>query len=455
MTVLARGEGPQPRNITLGGESLDASARAEETGNVGHFTRRRRDRWLSLWVGLAACQLWSVPAAAQGADGEPNTLPVEIHGFVSQGFVATTANNYLAESKRGSFELSEVGINFSKQLTDRMRVGVQLFAHDLGPLGNYRTRFDWFYLDYRFWDWLGVRAGRTKLPFGLYNESSDIDAARVPILLPQSVYPVSNRDFLLAQTGAEIYGNVSLGSGGNLEYRLYGGTVFYDTSDATSVGTNVKVPYMIGGRVMWQAPLEGLQLGGSVQKLRIDFDAALPADQVTQMKKAGTLPADFTNPLSLRVPALLGVASIEYNAHDFSLASEYSRWRVGLKSAIPAFSSPSTVSERWYVMGSYRVNSWFTPGAYYSLVFSDVDDRSGSAPPFGSAPGSPPLGRGAYQHDVALTLRYDLNQYWIFKVEGHFMHGTAGLTRGLNDNAPLSSLTKDWAALVLKTTAYF
>jgi len=46
--------------------------------------------------------------------------------------------------------------------------------------------------------------------------------------------------------------------------------------------------------------------------------------------------------------------------------------------------------------------------------------------------------------NVALTLRYDLNPYWLLKVEGHFMHGTAGLTRPLNDNQSLSSLTKDW-----------
>lgn len=404
---------------------------------------------------FAAFLLRSDPASAESADDELNTLPVEIHGFVSQGFIVTTANNYLAESKRGSFELSEVGINFSKQLTDRMRVGVQLFAHDLGPLGNYRTRFDWFYLDYRFWDWLGVRAGRTKLPFGLYNESSDIDAARVPILLPQSVYPISNRDFLLAQTGAELYGNVALGAAGSLEYRLYGGTVFYDTSDATSTAANVKVPYILGGRLMWQAPLEGLQLGGSLQKLRLDADLILPAPQITQLQMAGVLPADYVNPLPIRIPALLGVASLEYSAHDFSLASEYSRWRTGLKSPVPTFSAPNTVSERWYAMGSYRVTSWFTPGAYYSLLYTNVDDRSGSAPTFGSPPGSPPIGHGAYQHDVALTLRYDLNQYWILKAEGHFMHGTAGLSRTLNDNAPLSSLTKDWAVLLLKTTAYF
>ncbi len=156
-------------------------------------------RWIrSIWF---ATSLLALPAAARAEDAPDSSGPlgIEIHGFVSRGFIKTTSNNYLAEdSTKGSFEFSEVGINFSKQLTDRMRVGMQLFTHDLGPLGNYRTRFDWFYLDYRFWDFLGVRAGRTKLPFGLYNENNDIDAARVPVLLPQSVYPVSNRDFARA-----------------------------------------------------------------------------------------------------------------------------------------------------------------------------------------------------------------------------------------------------------------
>jgi hypothetical protein len=405
---------------------------------------------------LAAASVLPGPAAAQDGDAEQAVLPVEVHGFVSQGYIQTTGNNYLADSKRGSFEFSEVGINFSKQLTDRMRVGVQLFAHDLGPLGNYRTRFDWFYLDYKFWDWLGVRAGRTKLPFGLYNESSDIDAARVPVLLPQSVYPVSNRDFLLAQTGGELYGNVPLGEAGSLEYRLYGGTIFYDTSDATLAATNVKIPYIFGGRLMWQTPVEGLQLGGSVQKLRIDADANLTPQQLAQFQMAGIVPTDFTGPVKLKVPALLAVASVEYSAHDLLLASEYSRWRVGLDASnVPALSSPDTVSERLYLMSAYHVNSWFTPGLYYSLSYANVDDRLGRNAPYGAAPGAAPLGRAAYQHDVALTLRYDLNSYWLLKAEGHFMHGTAGLSSALNDNQPLSSLKKDWGVLLIKTTAYF
>jgi hypothetical protein len=413
---------------------------------------RRRLRLIPILCGLS---LSAQPVVARANDAEALASPIEVHAFVSQGFIKTTDNNYLADSKRGSFEFSEVGINFSKQLTERMRVGMQLFTHDLGPQGNYRTRFDWFYLDYRFWDWLGIRAGRTKLPFGLYNESSDIDAARVPALLPQSVYPVSFRDFLLAQTGGEAYGLVPLGDAGGLEYRLYGGTVFYDTADVTSTLSNVKVPYIFGARVMWQPPAEGLQLGASAQKLRIDASATLPPEQVAQLQMAGQLPADFTGPLKLQVPALLAVASVEYSAHDLLLASEYSRWQVALDSAAAAYSVPETSSERFYVMAAYHVTSWFTPGLYYSVLFANADDRNGQAPAAGAPAGSPALGRAAYQHDLALTLRYDLNAYWLLKLEGHFMHGTAGLNSALNDNQPLSTLTRDWGVFVVKTTAYF
>ena len=400
--------------------------------------------------------LW--PGAAQAADSDDasTAIPIEVHAFVSQGYIKTTDNNYLAHSKNGgSFEFSEVGINFTKDLTDRMRVGMQLFTHDLGPLGNYRTRFDWFYLDYHFWDWLGFRAGRTKVPFGLYNDSSDIDAARVPILLPQSVYPVSNRDFLLAQTGGELYGNVPLGGAGSLEYRLYGGTVFFDTADAAAMFGNITVPYIFGGRLMWQTPIEGLQLGGSAQKLRIDADYTLPAAQIPALQMSGALPANFANPVPVKIPALLGVASLEYSAHAWFLAGEYSRWRVALDAPVSVLRVPAFQSERFYLMSSYHVTPWFTPGLYYAVQFANAGDRSGKRAAPGAPPGTPPTGRAAYQHDVALTLRYDLNSVWLLKVEGHFMHGTAGLSTTLNANQPLSSLTKDWGVLLVKTTAYF
>src|SRR5262249_16875206 len=153
-------------------------------------------------------------------------LTLQIHGFVGQGALKSTDNNYLADSKRGSLEFSDIGINFTGQLTERLRVGMQLFARKLGSVGNFDAKTDWFYLDYDWREWMGSRAGWVKLPFGLYNDTSDIDSARVFVLLPGSIYPVNNRDVLLAQTGFELYGYAGLNGAGGLDYRLYAGTIF-------------------------------------------------------------------------------------------------------------------------------------------------------------------------------------------------------------------------------------
>ena len=51
--------------------------------------------------------------------------------------------------------------------------------------------------------------------FRLYNEYTDIDSARLPILMPSSVYPLRDRDVLLSHTA--LYGSQALGAGGELE----------------------------------------------------------------------------------------------------------------------------------------------------------------------------------------------------------------------------------------------
>jgi hypothetical protein len=386
-------------------------------------------------LSLALAALCSAPTAAQEPD---STAPIEepfvdIHGFVSQGFMLSTGNNYLAKSKRGSFEFSEVGLNVTKNLTGRLRVGMQLFARDLGPLGNYSAKFDWYYLDYRFADWLGLRAGRTKLPFGLYNEVGDIDSARVPILLPQSMYPINNRELLLAQTGLELYGYAPLGPVGNLEYRVYGGTVFADAPDPPEPirVTELEVPYVVGGRVIWEAPLPGLRAGFSLQALRLDLGYTLAAGA----------PPIFMGVTNIEFSVLLWVASLEYTWRGLLIAAEYGRWRGEISSDMPAVVMPATaVNERYYLMVSYQVAPWFTPGVYYAGLYPNYEEREG---------------RENYRHDLAATLRFDLNDHWLLKLEGHLMRGTADLDPRLNDNTPLDMLEKDWVALFIKTTAYF
>jgi len=72
---------------------------------------------------------------------------VQIHGFISQGYMISTANNYMARTEEGTFEFSEAGVNFTTEIVESLRLGLQLFAYNLGDRGNYDVALDWAYLD--------------------------------------------------------------------------------------------------------------------------------------------------------------------------------------------------------------------------------------------------------------------------------------------------------------------
>jgi hypothetical protein len=386
-------------------------------------------------IALAVAALAPAPALALQLGDPDSLLSIDIHAFVSQGFILTSGNNYLArDTTHGSFQFSEVGLNFTKDLTDRLRLGLQLFAEDIGPTGNYNAKLDWVYADYRWKDWLGLRVGRVKIPFGLYNELQDVDSARLPILLPQSVYPLENSTDLLAQTGGELYGYLRMGGAGALDYHAYLGTIYAPIPTyppGLPYLSSFNVPYVAGGRLMWETPLEGLRVGGTAQALRVDGTYAL-----------GTLSSQ------VQLPAILWVASAEYSAHDWLLAVEYSRWCAKATSSNPLLFPviPPLVQERAYAMAAYRESKWLQTGAYYSWYFPNaVTD----------VPGSQGAGPSARQNDLAATVRFDINSFWLVKVEGHYMFGTAGLDPTLNSNIPTNNLAERWGVLLLKTTAYF
>jgi hypothetical protein len=374
---------------------------------------------------LLVVSLLVLARPALAADDPEGLLSdIEIHAFVSQGFIKTTENNYLVpRSKRGSFDLTEVGINFTKAITDRLRLGVQFFGGGLVTTGAYNAKTDWFYLDYRWRDWLGVRAGRVKLPFGLYNEVNDVDSARLPILLPQSTYPVANRNFLLAQTGFELYGYHGFDALGALEYRLYGGTILFDLTSPPNPLFSIKdadFAYLAGGRLMWETPIEGLRAGGSLQALRLDAQL----QGVMNPKELETA----------EIPVILWMTSIEYSAHDWLLAAEYGRWHSETKTSNPAWvpaTKPQT-NERYYAMAGYRVAPWLQVGTYYAGYYVHYTIRDGAQ---------------NQQHDVAGTLRFDITPNWLIKLEAHYMHDTAALGAG--------TFPPNWAVFLLRTTAYF
>ena len=374
----------------------------------------------------------------------------QIHGFISEGGFVSTANDYIGDSSNGSLEFFEAGLNVTTQITDRLRAGVQLYGRDQGGFHDLPPSFDWAFLDYRIKPWLGVRAGIIKMPFGLYNEYADADASRTAILMPQSIYPLRDRTTLVAQTGFEVYGERELGrTAGSLEYQAWLGTLnipadALEISGATLNSSNAK--YVTGAQLFWHTPLDGLRVGGTYLRTSIDFDLTLDASTLQTLIMLGLVPPTFNGALVVSArPAELWVTSAEYTRDDWLFAAEYGRSNTHQESSLATLLPTSEQdSERFYVLASHRICKYLEAGAYYSVVYADVNDRLGhNKTEF-------PESFEAWQRDAAATVRFDVNDHWLWKVEGHFIDGAADLDLIANPKPE-----RYWGLFLLKTTVTF
>jgi hypothetical protein len=343
---------------------------------------------------------------------------IEIHGFATQGFLFSSHNNYLTmQSSSGSLQWTDGAVSVTDSLTDNLRVGIQLHMYQLGQLGGPNIQVDWASGDYRVNDYFGIRAGKVKTPLGLFNDSQDVDAIFLWILLPQGSYPVDNKDFFLAHLGGEAYGTLPLGNrAGKLRYRGYAGYNQLDSrggyiQSLYDAGISFKNPpggQTYGGDLQWQAPLTGLTLGASELVQALD---------------------GISSNGGIHVPLAPVIAEYgQFSRGKFYVAGEYRRRTADttLTFASVAYAAPS--DERiWYAMGSYRPAKKFQIGSYYSHY---VYENNGST----SLPEN-------YSKDWAISGRYDFNGYFYGKVESHFLHGTdlgyyeSTNPNGLKDNS--------------------
>ncbi len=371
---------------------------------------------------------------------------VVIHGFVSQGGFVSTANDYIGESSRGSLAFFEAGLNATSEPVERLRVGAQIFARKVGDFET-DPRIDWAFVDYAWRPWLGLRAGTIKIPLGLYNEFVDIDAARLPILLPQSVYSLRNRDAITSYTGLGLYGERELSCHGTLEYRAWLGTLTISENALQLSGAtldDIDTRYATGGHVFWSTPVEGLRAGASYTRAAIDFDLQLTPELTAEVIAAGLAPADYDGDLLVaQRPSQLVVGSVEYSRGAWLLVAEYAR-RFQRQSYAPALlETEHRDSEAFYAMAAYRHDEHLELGAYGSVLHASTEDRLGRD--LMAAPR-----HHAFQRDYAAMVRYDVNEHWTWKAEAHVIDGTADLDF---DQRPASE--RFWGLFLFKTTVTF
>jgi hypothetical protein len=330
-------------------------------------------RIVMMLVCCVVCVSWNASAF------DPDQI--QIHGFASQGYLRSNHYDYLgAETEDGTVEFNEFGLDVMSNLTDHLRFGIQLFARDFGDVGNDKVTIDWAFGDYRYRNWLGLRIGKFKKAFGMYNQIRDIDAARTAIFLPTSVYSESTRSVQKSIVGIMAYGVIP----GGLEYQAQYGTLDPEVEvdlfkNSPSSAENKEDAYALS--LAWNTPIAGLKLVGTVGHFSLDLTMSgqPPSETPTQ---------EFTSVIT--EPTV----GIEYTRGPVTCAAEYRQIQYSDEGR------PQRTTESYYGLLSYRFTDWVELAASYAVNYPDKDDKEGK----NSEPKA-----AAWLKDLAVSARFDLN----------------------------------------------
>jgi hypothetical protein len=334
---------------------------------------------------------------------------IQVHGFVSEGFADSTNNNYLTMDTTQGSSFTDGGVNVSTQLTDRFRVGAQIYDRDIGQLGKWHPQLDWAYGDYKVKDWFGVRAGKVKTVLGLYNDTQDLESLYTWAILPQSTYPLDLRATNIAHTGGDVYGNISLRKAGSLAYTGYAGLRSFDPWGGYyyfSIAGGFNIEHISGHTegfdVRWNTPISGLLVGTSLVNSTIN--------------RGGQWINGYFNGMSYDItdnPERTLAAYLEFVRGSWHFAGEFRNLNNIDEISSPIFGKTAfpfnSGDQQSFVSAAYRVSKRVELGSYYSHYHVD----------------SPTAGDPNSRHinDTTATVRFDLMSHWDLKIEEHLIRG--------------------------------
>jgi len=314
---------------------------------------------------------------------------VTIHGFGNQDYWRSGSNSFLGSSAHGTFQNDDLGLIFRGTVNDRVHMNLMVQADATEPVQAL-----WYFVDFQITESLTLKAGRVKLPLGIYNEYVDTRGLQLSALTPLMYYDALDivHD---AYQGAGLDYNAALGTFGKVYLQGYFGNTpnspapyqapaFTSPADVLEADTNDL--HQWGYRVNWETPVDGLHL------LASGYDT----------KTA-------TTSLGGQTPNIVGnenlyIFSVDYTTEKLDVKSEYAHHHFPLLDDHPGLSSHA-----WYLQAGYHLGDW-TPYARYDSVTAD------------SAHGGDP---SYYQHTFVVGIDRLLLDNLHVRIEDHLNHGYA------------------------------
>jgi hypothetical protein len=383
---------------------------------------------------LVLLGLPGVAPAFEWLDGK-----VRLHGYLTQGAVYTTGNNFYGDSHdRFSPDFREIGLNLSAQPSGWLRLAAQGMSRWAGRMDEGEPWLDFALADIRFLDHeqarAGIRIGRIKNPFGLYTETRDVAFTRPGAILPQPIYFDRTRRFALSGDGFHLYGEVEV-PGGTLDARfvLANLPVNDDSSKAVIIGLNARGDLeqdrmTPGFRLLYETS-DGRWRGGfSFFSLSQAYDPA----------RNERLPA-------IKTLAEPWVISLQYAGEKLTLTTEYSQRNTEV--GIPGRPLLQSIAQNWYVQAQYRFLPQWELLLRYDDSMADMDDPDGRK--FQDSPlnRSKAPGFTRFARDIVAGLRYDVTPSLMLRAEYHHVDGTHWLSP--LENPDVRDLERRWNMVIL------
>lgn len=364
------------------------------------------------------------------AYAETSLLPedLQFHGFMTQGFFHSSDNNVFGQSDDGiSAGQTEVGLNLNYQPMDKLRFAAQGLYRRAGDVDPGSVRLDYGLADLTLLEYdtgkIGIRGGRIKIPFGLYNETRDVAFTHPTILLPQGIYFDRSRSLLLSADGGSLYAEQRTDYG-DFAFKF---NIGMPSNDLREIKTVVLATQEAKGAFQAKPAIAtqlNYELNGGEYILAVsymDLELDYFPGKGEELRRSSTQ----IQPLMF---------SAQYNGENFTLTGEYQyRWN-SFGNFAPA---GKFVTESWYVEGSYRILPQLQATVRYDTLSIDKDDRTGN--------GAVALGfprHVAFAQDWVFGLRWDITSSWMLRGDYTLVHGTAWLPQA--DNPDVNRDVQDW-----------
>jgi hypothetical protein len=351
----------------------------------------------------------------------------QIHGFLTQAYVKTTDNSFFGDSEDGSFDFRELGINASFRFSPQMMASAQVLSRSAGEMYDGSLDLDFAQFDYTFhmdeYNRLGVLLGRTKNPFGFYNNTRDVASTRPGIFMPQAIYWDRVRNMVLSSDGGQLYGETRRGNH-LFELRVIAGT--------TPIDENVEKTY-ISSPLDPKMENDGITLGG---RLLYEWDggrfrlalssASLVLDAETNLLSPGEIGIDYR------------ILSAQYNNGPLSLTLEYVEEPIDYDGFDGMLDVADTTLDGYYLQGSYRLHEDWELFARYEESHYDRNDENGEKS--SARLGSPP--HSFYSQLWTMGILWEPTQHLMVRAEFSQVEGSIFLS-SLENPVP-GDIKRDW-----------